>query len=595
MSSWFSGILRSIAGSLIMSLLPTAVGVDKFRSVNRFRIFASVMVTLLAALTAGTIMSTASAKAPPMSLSAPVNGKSSLLLNSSIPLDHAGFEWKITVRVKTPSGKVIRTTGRSLPHAGSIRRGDRRRSFRFVHEVPLSRAATRVLLKSKAADRKVSVSYSHDGPTGLEGGEESNGGYIPFRKVRRAGAGFCASAPMLRLTASEGKRVRRTLPGCGSRLKWKVGKGPDQGEVMIRGRKFSFTQEENQSGDDEFELIGRSKGRVMARQKVQLRVSPAPAESISVRAMGDSVTAGFGYYGATGKPMTFSQLFSCQPAAVSFNDACSSNSSNRNSSVGKTPVYLPDFGLSRNISWAAQWANTYGITDYRNYAVTGSTPSDWLPGGQFDATRQAIQQQNPDYIVMTMGANPILHDVLFGLDPMGCALEADLFGDYRACVLEAFEKVDLDGTLNQLYTELINNTESRIVLMQYHLSIPAAAPLYTSQQIEMMQILMNEIIEDEANKVSPERINVVAPPRFNVGIDMTPLYPAKYSCSWLDFKVDGPSVQATPSQDFLEGLHPLSFCPGPPDGPPWVISGDTGIHPSAAGYAQMASQIPAPE
>jgi hypothetical protein len=26
-----------------------------------------------------------------------------------------------------------------------------------------------------------------------------------------------------------------------------------------------------------------------------------------------------------------------------------------------------------------------------------------------------------------------------------------------------------------------------------------------------------------------------------------------------------------------------------------VISGDTGIHPSAAGYAQMASQVPAPE
>lgn len=27
---------------------------------------------------------------------------------------------------------------------------------------------------------------------------------------------------------------------------------------------------------------------------------------------------------------------------------------------------------------------------------------------------------------------------------------------------------------------------------------------------------------------------------------------------------------------------------------PWVISGDTGIHPSTVGYAQMASQVPAP-
>ncbi|HEU4706984.1 MAG TPA: hypothetical protein VFS64_07355 [Solirubrobacterales bacterium] len=28
---------------------------------------------------------------------------------------------------------------------------------------------------------------------------------------------------------------------------------------------------------------------------------------------------------------------------------------------------------------------------------------------------------------------------------------------------------------------------------------------------------------------------------------------------------------------------------------PWVIGGDTGIHPSAAGYTQMASQVPPPE
>ncbi|MFL5834806.1 MAG: M1 family metallopeptidase [Solirubrobacterales bacterium] len=47
-------------------------------------------------------------------------------------------------------------------------------------------------------------------------------------------------------------------------------------------------------------------------------------------------------------------------------------------------------------------------------------------------------------------------------------------------------------------------------------------------------------------------------------------------------------------QDELEG-HALSFCPGPAGGgKPWVINGDTGIHPSAAGYTQMASQVPAP-
>jgi hypothetical protein len=64
----------------------------------------------------------------------------------------------------------------------------------------------------------------------------------------------------------------------------------------------------------------------------------------------------------------------------------------------------------------------------------------------------------------------------------------------------------------------------------------------------------------------------------------------------LGYEVDGPSVQSRPTQDELEILHPLSFCVGPNGdaSPTWVIGGDTGIHPSATGYTQMASQVPAP-
>jgi hypothetical protein len=77
------------------------------------------------------------------------------------------------------------------------------------------------------------------------------------------------------------------------------------------------------------------------------------------------------------------------------------------------------------------------------------------------------------------------------------------------------------------------------------------------------------------------RPQVVAPPRFDVGIDVTPL-------------VDGPSVQATVTQDELRVDH-FAFCSAPAGaGPPSVISADTGIHPSAAGYAQMASALPTP-
>jgi hypothetical protein len=106
---------------------------------------------------------------------------------------------------------------------------------------------------------------------------------------------------------------------------------------------------------------------------------------------------------------------------------------------------------------------------------------------------------------------------------------------------------------------------------------------------------MNETIAKVAAEVSPTRLQVVAPPHFNVGVSLEPVYPASYSCSSFGYTVDGPSVQSTPTQDELEIDHPLSFCEGPEGGgEPWVISADTGIHPSPAGYHQMASQVPPP-
>ena len=54
---------------------------------------------------------------------------------------------------------------------------------------------------------------------------------------------------------------------------------------------------------------------------------------------------------------------------------------------------------------------------------------------------------------MTIGANPILANTLFGLGSMRCALESDLFGGYEKCVEEAFESVHLRAELKSLYTD----------------------------------------------------------------------------------------------------------------------------------------------
>jgi hypothetical protein len=131
--------------------------------------------------------------------------------------------------------------------------------------------------------------------------------------------------------------------------------------------------------------------------------------------------------------------------------------------------------------------------------------------------------------------------------------------------------------------------------MQYHLAIPSTALAYTSFQIAEMGKLLNQEIASVARAVSPGRLEVVTPPHFNVGIDISPVYPSKYSCSALGYKVDGPSVQIAATQDELRYAHYLSFCEGPAEGgEPWVISGDTGIHPSITGYSQMAGRVPPP-
>jgi lysophospholipase L1-like esterase len=292
--------------------------------------------------------------------------------------------------------------------------------------------------------------------------------------------------------------------------------------------------------------------------------------------------------------MSIFEFPGCRPVGEVLDDACSSNSTNLKS--GEREIhYAPDYGRANDVSWAAQWANQYGITNYKNLAVTGSEPVEWAPGGKLYGTTKEIEAEDPDYILMTLGANPILAETLLGLEPMACAIVSDILGEYRKCVEEAFEGVDLRRELKRVYTDLVEKTQATIYVMQYHLAVPSSALAYTSTQIAEMAKLMNETIAEVAEEVSPTRLQVVTPPHFDVGVSLEPVYPAKYTCSYLEYPVDGPSVQSTLTQDELAILHPLSFCKGPASGgPPWIISGDTGIHPSATGYAQMESQVPPP-
>jgi hypothetical protein len=517
-----------------------------------------------------------------------------LLVPVRYPLEAAGRLMAIRVVLRLPDGRKVVRSRVDRPHAGRLRPGDHRAGFRFVHSIQMGQPfPSRPLQAIIGRPVRIGVSVSARPVSEADRGSLYRGSGTQVG-VRRAAGSACASSRLLLVGQFPGYQGA-PLPRCGRKLSWTVFHQASAGTASVIDGWLRYVSGKAALGTDQFTLRGYRRGLPAVFRTYQVRVRPTDFSGVSVRALGDSVTAGFGYFGKTGRPMPITDLLQCRPGATVFNDACSSNSYNRSSAIGAAPDYLPDYGLARNISWAAQWANEYGITDYRNYAVTGSAPEDWLPGGQFHQTLLEIEQQNPDYILMTMGANPLLSDMLFGVDNMGCAIESDLFGDYKTCIEAAFDAIDLDQKLNDLYSSLVDGSDSKLVVMQYHLSIPSSALAYSAAQIELMGELMNEVIAEQAAAVSTDRIAVVAPPRFFVGIDMEPLYPSDFSCSWAGFAVDGPSVQATPTQDELLALHPLSFCQGPAVGPPWVISGDTGIHPSAVGYTQMAGQVPPPE
>jgi lysophospholipase L1-like esterase len=536
------------------------------------------------------------------------SGRRALLIAVRYPIQAAGRRLRLVVRIQTEPGAV--PLAESVAHrlsAGALRRPERRRTFTFVHEIDLKPGVARALAKAWREGRAPSATVEAQGGIDIDGDGKADirSKGIPRRVVRLApptrgaasasssgGKPFCASVPVIEVEPHGNATI--PLPACTQPVRWSVTAGASAGTVHLAADHLAYTAPAT-PGTETTRLDHATVVVKVVRPWAALAPGTGGASTSGpvVRAMGDSVTAGFGYY-SNGSSMGILSLYECKPVGTVLDDACSSNSTATKNGLKEVP-YAPDYGLSNNISWAAQWANEFGVTNYKNYAVSGSEPVDWAPEGSLYGTTQKIEAEDPDYILMTIGANPILANTLFGLGSMACALESDVTGGYKVCVEEEFEEVHLARELKSLYTNLVEKTHATIYLMQYHLAIPSSALLYSVGQIAEMGDLMNETIAKVAQEVSPTRLKVVAPPHFNVGVSLEPIYPSSYTCSYFGYGVDGPSVQSTPTQDELEAVHYLSFCGGPKGGgEPWVISGDTGIHPSAAGYEQMAAQVPPP-
>ncbi|MFL5872163.1 MAG: SGNH/GDSL hydrolase family protein [Solirubrobacterales bacterium] len=508
------------------------------------------------------------------------NGLASILAPVRYPIEMAGRVAK--TRVYILEGSHERVVHSWVLHerlsAGAVRRPDRRSSFTFVHKVGLDANLSRRLRQGAWVQvfANATLDIEDDGDPEMRSLEASTAG----PPTRAHGVPLCSSLPHLRL--KRGARVSLPLPVCDRKVRWRAIDRSSRGSARVRGDRLIYTAPQGFRGTDEIELAAGG-------LRLNTRATVGAPSGLVVRALGDSVTAGFGYY-SSGRQMVFDELLDCRPAAREFNDACSSNSLNEESAEG--PVkYASDYGLANKVSWAAQWADEYGVTNYKNFAISGSEPKNWAPEGEFHFLTEKIEAEDPDYVLLTLGANPLLSNVLFGLRNMECAVESEL-PEFEACVREEFAKVGLRQNLHGVYSDLLAHTQATIFLMQYHLSVPWSALAYSATEIAAMGKLLNLEIASTAAEVGSSRLQVVTPPHFNVGVDVSPVYPSRYTCRL--YPVDGPSVQSEGTQDELES-HVLSFCAGPAGGgEPWVINGDTGIHPSAAGYTQMTSQVPAP-
>jgi lysophospholipase L1-like esterase len=332
--------------------------------------------------------------------------------------------------------------------------------------------------------------------------------------------------------------------------------------------------------------VRTSAGGGAARASDAADVLPIVVQGFKLRALGDSVSAGFGYVGSANE-MGPDQLVKCEPPDQK-NDRCSANSSNGVDSPVTNLNFLPDYGLSNGVTWSAQFANSANLTKqgpYENRAVSGATPADWDTGGSLNSQLQAIVAAKPDLTVMTLGANPLL-DIFLEGDGKKCGSQKD-DKSFRACVQGFVDQVKLTPHLQSVLAQLLASPGNMVVISQYHVATPGLALfLYIPHQLELLTDVINDNITNvvQGSAGYGKRLLLMAPPRFNVGLG-----PGTVKCPGKDFTVDGPSRQSQSAQQILPytgGAGP--FCPSDEH---WTINSDSGIHPSIDGYAQYASAL----
>ncbi len=333
---------------------------------------------------------------------------------------------------------------------------------------------------------------------------------------------------------------------------------------------------------------------------------PTPAPAVPrVVALGDSYTAGFGYYD---DGVEWDDLFACadtEETAEVRNNPCSSNSMLRGI---KGPLeFAPDYGFANQVSWAAQVASALGVTRetspdlYANLAVQGSTAREWaedkLVFEQFGGANglDAVTSLDPDLVLLTLGGNPTLSKVLLGGGARCQEFDKPVQTD---ALTECFTSlVDEDGTtpaLATVYERLLDSTDAQVMVLTYPQVIPQLGLTLGGWSPEALLVardalntaVMKAVLEVRKEHSEGVRL-LTADPEFAVGLPPGD-YVSESDCfgrAQAKDGTDGPSNQSTLTQElFGEEYAESGWCAGPP----WTIPSDTGVHPNVRGYAELA-------
>jgi hypothetical protein len=365
----------------------------------------------------------------------------------------------------------------------------------------------------------------------------------------------------------------------------------------------------------------------------KLTYTPTPPDAAKVYFIGDSVTAGFGYCGTeagadaqqitcrTNEPFANAwlgpnSLSVCKPPEP-VDDRCSNNNyAGQPWSIGPwaPDPNAPGVAYPYVIAKEQEGADPALVYDW---AVTGSTPSDWDPAG--GALGRHLDEIKDSYVVMTMGANPLLSYYLkiaaAGIFPIQygrCAdstrilkprerdgflleyaapLDAGLHKDGEPgalrCFDENWESLEQGRHLANVYKRLLENGNHVLVL-----GYPAGCPwTFGTWQTDPNFVLGPEYglpctskkaqVWDGSGEVSQWQQASALVGNANGKIEAA----VKQAADELPSTIPSDNIRfALPDQADWASHQAW-------DASPWFFKNDTWVHPNAEGHKQLAATV----